>query len=309
MSNKRVQLKNGSNNLFPIIDTQGSYTDSQCFDAFVSKMNAVSSDLGMTNTTWINPSGLKSSSNTYSSSTVRDMARMTVEALSYDWICRVWNKPSYTVRIKDKNSVNVSTSVTSSTLETYYPIIGGKTGGGDGYLALVCVTKIGEDFVAGAISEVGSGQNDDRFKAMKELFDAASTALSGNTPAVDAVTTANCACAFKIPKVNTATIEDKNILTELYSKNPDKSTVPMSTTKVMTMITALRYITDIYQPVIITQKDVENTTGTSGSIFTVGDTVTLKDLFYACLLPSSNQAANAIARIAGRYILDETYFV
>lgn len=163
--NKTVQLKNGADNLFPVIDNSGasSYTDAQCFDAFVSKMNTVSSEIGMTGTTWINPSGLRSTSNTYSHSTVRDMARMVVEALSYDWICRVWNKPSYAVRVKNKNDINVTTSVSKAALENYYPIIGGKTGGGDGYLALVCVTKIGEDFVAGAIAEVSSGNADDRF--------------------------------------------------------------------------------------------------------------------------------------------------
>ena len=307
--NKTVQLKNGADNLFPVIDNSGasSYTDAQCFDAFVSKMNTISSEIGMSGTTWINPSGLRSTSNTYSHSTVRDMARMVVEALSYDWICRVWNKPSYAVRVKNKNDINVTTSVSKAALENYYPIIGGKTGGGDGYLALVCVTKIGEDFVAGAIAEVSSGNADDRFQAMKELFDCAADALQGNTPS--GVTTANCACAYKIPKVNTATIEDKTVLTELYVKNGDKSTVPMSTTKVMTMITALRYVTNIYQPVTITEKDVENTTSTSGAIFSVGDVVTFHDLMYACLLPSSNQAANAIARVAGKYILDEINFI
>ena len=77
----------------------------------------------------------------------------------------------------------------------------------------------------------------------------------------------------------------------------------------MTIITALDYIYDIHVPVIIKPLDVEGTQGTSGSIFSVGDIVSLEDLMYAAMLPSSNQAANAIARYTGQKILAESNFI
>lgn len=306
MSNLNVQLKNGNDNLFPnIIQTGTEYTDSECVTAFVQKMNEISSDLGMDNTNWINPSGLRANGS-YSSSTVRDLARMGIEALSYNVLCNIWNKSSRSIRIKDSNNIAITTSVTSATLENYYPIIGGKTGGGDGYYTLVVVTKIGNDFVCGAIAEANS--TDGRFQAMKELFDAAEDKLNGNNPAVNSVTSANCACAFRVPNVNTSTIKNKNVLECLYEQNADKSTPPMSTTKVMTVITALKYINNVHKQISIHNIDLENTSGTSGAIFQGGEILSFEDLLYACLLPSSNQAANAIARITGKYILNENNF-
>ena len=82
----------------------------------------------------------------------------------------------------------------------------------------------------------------------------------------------------------------------------------MSTTKILTALTFLDYVKDLSVCTTITAKDVENTTGTSGAIFSVGDVVTLSDLMFAAMLPSSNQAANALARVAGNVILQNDAF-
>ena len=310
MSNILIQLEdNDGNKLFPLTPSASSFfTDVECKTAVISKMNEKAASLGMSNTTWINPSGLGESGN-YSRTSVRDLARMMIEALSYNRLLKIWNKSKYSVRVKNKSDISITTSVTSPSLENYYPILGGKTGGGDGYLALVIATVVENIPVVGAISEVSTGNPTDRFVAMKQLFDAVKVKIQGGTPSQHAVTIANCACAYLVPNYNTATVEDSNLLSCLYEQNADKVTTPMSTTKIMTIITALDYIYDIHVPIIIKPLDVEGTQGTSGSIFSVGDIVSLEDLMYAAMLPSSNQAANAIARYAGQKILAESNFI
>ena len=310
MSNILIQLEDyDGNKLFPLTPSASSFfTAVECKNAFISKMNEKAASLGMSNTTWINPSGLGESGN-YSRTSVRDLARMMIEALSYNRLLKIWNKSKYSVRVKNKSDISITTSVTSPSLENYYPILGGKTGGGDGYLTLVIATVVENIPVVGAISEVSTGNPTDRFVAMKQLFDAVKVKIQGGTPSQHAVTIANCACAYLVPNYNTATVEDSNLLSCLYEQNADKVTIPMSTTKVMTIITALDYIYDIHVPVIIKPLDVERTQGTSGSIFSVGDIVSLEDLMYAAMLPSSNQAANAIARYAGQKILAESNFI
>lgn len=310
MSNILIQLEDyDGNKLFPLTPSASSFfTDVECKTAFISKMNEKAASLGMSNTTWINPSGLGESGN-YSRTSVRDLARMMIEALSYNKLLKIWNKSKYSVRVKNKSDISITTSVTSPSLENYYPILGGKTGGGDGNLALVIATVVENIPVVGAISEVSTGNPNDRFVAMKQLFDAVKVKIQGGTPSQRAVTVANCACAYLVPNYNTATVKDSNLLSCLYEQNADKVTIPMSTTKVMTIITALDYIYDIHAPVIIKPLDVERTQGTSGSIFSVGDIVSLEDLMYAAMLPSSNQAANAIARYAGQKILAESNFI
>ena len=300
MSDYKIQFKVGNVYSFPIANSNSYYTDDECYNAFVMEMNKKSSLLGLTNTNWINPSGLIENGNK-SMTTCRDLCRVLIEALSYNDLCRIWNKDNRDILIKDCDYINIETSVKSQYLENYYPIIGGKTGGGDGYYGLVVVTKINNSYVVGAI--LGSNSNDNRFKAMKELFDAAKITLSGGSPNQNSVTFSSYACAYEVPNINTSTIENISLLTCLYEQGADITYPPMSTTKVMTILTALDYIRDIHFPVTITERDLKGTANTSGCLFSDGDVVSFEDLMYAALLPSSNQAANAIARVAGNKIL------
>lgn len=62
---------------------------------------------------------------------------------------------------------------------------------------------------------------------------------------------------------------------------------------------------DVNEEVIIKPFDIIGTEGTSGCVFKVWEKVKLVDLYYAAMLPSSNQAANAIARTIGEVILNK----
>ena len=88
----------------------------------------------------------------------------------------------------------------------------------------------------------------------------------------------------------------------IYSYNGDVAAVPASVTKVMNLITAMPYITSIKQKYTITSDDLR--TG-SGNVFQAGDIVTIEDLMYAAMLPSSNTAATAIAHYVGTLIIDD----
>lgn len=79
-----------------------------------------------------------------------------------------------------------------------------------------------------------------------------------------------------------------------FSKNPLKRMNPASTTKIMTMLVALEY-GDLSQKVRVGEEVLAVEKGSSLAGLKPGDTLTLEQLLYALMLPSGNDAANAIA--------------
>ena len=69
---------------------------------------------------------------------------------------------------------------------------------------------------------------------------------------------------------------------------------PASTTKVMTAIIALKY-GNLDDMVTDTEDAIITETGSSMAGVAPGDQITLKDLLYGLMIPSGNDAANAIA--------------
>ncbi|MBR3198647.1 MAG: D-alanyl-D-alanine carboxypeptidase [Bacilli bacterium] len=84
----------------------------------------------------------------------------------------------------------------------------------------------------------------------------------------------------------------------LYKKDSDSKVQIASLTKIMTALVALENIQDIDKQIIITKEDFKGVTEanlvTAG--FTVGETVTYRDLLYGLLLPSGADAAKALVR-------------
>lgn len=88
----------------------------------------------------------------------------------------------------------------------------------------------------------------------------------------------------------------------IYQKNANQKVSIASLTKIMTAIITIENIDDLNQRVILTKDDfkglAEANAVTAG--FTIGSTVTYKDLLYGLLLPSGADAAKALARnVAG----------
>lgn len=83
--------------------------------------------------------------------------------------------------------------------------------------------------------------------------------------------------------------------TLLYEKNPDEPIIPASTTKIMTCILAIELVEDLNSVVQIPSEATK--LGPTSSIMGLiaGESVLMIDLLYGLMLPSGNDAANAIA--------------
>lgn len=80
----------------------------------------------------------------------------------------------------------------------------------------------------------------------------------------------------------------------VYSKNPFETLRPASMTKLMTLYVALKY-GDLEETVTFPEEAKITQEGVQTCNFQTGDTMTLKDLLYAMILYSGNDAAKAVA--------------
>ena len=87
----------------------------------------------------------------------------------------------------------------------------------------------------------------------------------------------------------------------LYEKNSSQRAYPASTTKILTCITALDIMEEIKADIDQTVTVPKEAAGVEGSsvYLKAGERITFKDLLYSAMLRSGNDAATAIAVIAG----------
>ena len=115
--------------------------------------------------------------------------------------------------------------------------------------------------------------------------DSSVTALASNSPALDAT-----AALLVSP--------DSGMV--LYSKNADQKRYPASTTKIMTALLTLENVSNLDETVTSEAVDFENVTADSSNAgILLGEQVTGRDLLYALMLPSANEAAYMLARHVG----------
>lgn len=290
-----MAIYNGDGTIFLDIGEDPTYSDTACVNAFLEAMNAKAVSIGMTNSNFIRAAG-----DGANQTTPKDMVLLTLIASSYKELSEIWSKNSYscTPRNSGASKVSFNTTVKDTTLESSYPILGGKTGhlgGANETSALACICDVDGKQVAGYIHGLGSI---DRFGAMKQLMDIANTILSGGTN-TNTVDKADEAIAVLVPTYFTANYEQQP-MNVLYAQNENNVIVPASTTKILTALTVLDWISDINDTFTFVQSDM---IGGSGAVFSVGDIVSFKDALYALMLPSSNQSAQAMARVVGRKML------
>lgn len=96
-----------------------------------------------------------------------------------------------------------------------------------------------------------------------------------------------------------ALLADPNTGMILYSKNMNDKRYPASTTKIMTALLTLEHA-KLDDVVTVTEEDFKDmgTIGSSGGL-KAGENVKVLDLLYCLMLPSANEAANALARHVG----------
>lgn len=109
----------------------------------------------------------------------------------------------------------------------------------------------------------------------------------------------NLSIAYAEPAIlcESAVLIDANTGTILAGKNADKKMYPASTTKIMTAILAIEMgdLSDVITVDDDTPYEIEG----SHIALEPGEIMTLKDLLYALMLPSANDAASAIAKHYG----------
>lgn len=269
------------------------YSDKECYDAFVATMNAQAKKWGMINTKWINPSGL-GEDGVYSKSTANDLAIMALHVFHMQGIkyhgqegCEIVVKKPYIIPWHRFKKKIIYSTTRIEAIGNGFPIIGSKTGSGDGYQTLVMVCDIEGVKVAGAIMNAEDEQG--RFEAMDELMRIAYEILHRHAENKSKSVT-------KARNASLCVMEENGSIKHIFAQNADEESAPMSTTKVMTMMIANRYINDFDRIEYVIPCDLRDD---NGDVLHVWDKLSIKDMMAAMMLNSSNVAANAIARIAG----------
>lgn len=152
--------------------------------------------------------------------------------------------------------------------------------------------------LVGAVLDASSETN--RFLAMKQLFDIAKKKLKDPdySPSASEFTFATKGTVCLLPD-NPAMYEQYQIEI-LWSQNSSVQSKPASTTKVMSLVTALPFIDDIKEKVTLVSGDIESG---SGNYFSAGDVLAIEDLIFGMMLPSSNTCAKTLAHYVGAKIL------
>lgn len=152
--------------------------------------------------------------------------------------------------------------------------------------------------LVGAVLDATSEEN--RFLAMKQLFDIAQKKIKDPdyTPASSEFNLATKGAVCLLPE-NPAMYE-KYPFHILYAKNGTTQSIPASTTKVMSLVTGLPYISNVKEKVTLVSGDIQSG---SGNYFSAGDILTIEDMIYGMMLPSSNTCARAFAHHVGGLIL------
>lgn len=266
---------------------------------FIKEMNIKAKKIGMIDTNIVNASGMISK-NQFSTS--KDLLKMGVNAIEYNELIKIWNKKSYNLKISGTNEreLPINTTVKNKALDNHYDIFGGKTGTLSKLNIknlLIVVNSSDTDLLVGVIAEAQGN----RFRAAKKLFDIATTMYSNKIVSEEQEINANKAAVTILPQAKSLVSENRG-MPILYGKH-EKEIIhhPASTLKIITTMVMLDNVDNLDEEIELVESDLKRG---SGPKFQVGDIITFKDALYAMMLPSSNTAAHAVARVAGSRILN-----
>lgn len=274
------------------------YSDDACYRAFVEEMNAQAREWGMNNTKLINPSGL-GEDGVYSQSTAEDLAIMALHVFNDGSGIKFHGKDGYTITVHKPYLIpgyrfkkkTIYSTTQRDTIGDGYPIVGAKTGSGDGYQTLVMVCNIKGKILSGAIMNADDEQG--RFDAMDELMRIGEQILFENGEASN----------FKVKKAKNACLfvsRNSGQIECIYEQNAEEISAPMSTTKVMSLAIVRKYIHNYHLLKDVIPYDLKRIGHDSVYEW---DRMTIDELVNVMMRESSNVSANALARITGEAIL------
>lgn len=166
-------LKRINRILFPI---ESYVPNDKSHQTFLETMNKKSKQLGMNDTIFVNPHGLH---NAKQVTTAKDMLLMGIQSLGYKDIANIIGRRSHDIVIEGENArkLNITTSVSKSSLNKNYDIIGAKTGTlkrkvTTKNLLSIVGTKYDNKWYIGTVLEGNT-----RYAGSRELFDTANSIL------------------------------------------------------------------------------------------------------------------------------------
>lgn len=292
-----------------------SYTDSECLTAFLGYMAKKADLYGMTGTYYASPSGLTESSY----STPQDGLKLGVAVTCNKQALDIWATPnrSFSILGDHARTLSVTNNVISGSatdLGAYYDFLGGKGGSliySNYHRAQILLVDILGHPVVLSLMALGQTNYNNIYKSAKELCDMVKASLNGQTPSAGTnlsalVSGSGGYCACLVPTAsggyqNLETPAELIARQHSQSASPTVSRYPASTSKTMTMLCALDYITNIHAMVRVKSSDI---TSGSGSTFYDGDKMTMYDALRIMMMESSNTLANTIARGIGGKILE-----
>ncbi len=290
--------------MFPVED---------CLNVFCEFMEVKAEQLGLSNNTYFkDPCGIDNVS------TATDMVRCLIRGYECESLRSVWNKTEHTVKISGKETRDLPLVSTvfadpqSHILTDEFEVLGGKTGTLTKYSAfnLSVIAKIPDSDELMACTVIAADEANEgacnRFAAARDAMRIA--VKKYHDRAYD--TSADDVCAKHVtvcvvpPCVEADEYHAK--LDVLYSKSAGEQAKPASMTKMITSVIAFEFLDDLDE-VVTVQKDMIDLipAGFYGEDIKAGDTVTVRDLLHALMLPSSNAAAFILAVHTGHKILSD----
>ena len=320
------------------------YTDEECVNRFVQEMNSKAAAIHMTNSKFHSASGLPLDLEEDNDilelnnvSTAADMMKLGVIAFGHPELVRVMNVSSWNSCIKGPNarSLALTAAMPGNSQVTPHRIIGGKGGslnayresltekdycGIKNYYLTVEVSGVLVGIcIAGMVKNEGNTCGlsvDEVYPLIQDVCDVMAQILSGTNKAnVTVPATLNAAitradhaigvAACVLPH-NIASYENYPTSTLLakdtsYTANENKIFMPASVSKMLTGILVCENVDDLYETVEVKESDLISG---SGMYLEAGDIITIKELLYIMLIPSSNQAAQVLARVIGQKLLE-----
>jgi D-alanyl-D-alanine carboxypeptidase len=283
--------------------------------AFVAYMNETCAYLGLENSNFVNASGLTRSS----VSCPLDELKLAITAAGNPVACDLWSTKSRDFYIGGVNprTISVTNNVYSADdNKVDYKMLGGKGGSlkteSESYWrkARIGLYNVNDTLVAVALMGPGEWIFGNMPVCTNELLNMMADKLNGNTPIegtnlAKLVTQGGGYAAVPVPNAaqayrNSYSASDLLTIENALHNNDTTSQVPASTSKTVTMLCALRVISDFQEVITITSGDVLDG---SGSTFASGDKVTIEEALRIMMMESSNTMAEAIGRIVGTKIL------
>ena len=269
----------------------------------------------MSGTHYASASGM--TQNSYS--TPQDGMKLIAAVASYREAMRIWATPSRSFSVFGENARtmsitnNVITGIGALMEAAGHKFLGGKGGSliySDHHKAQLYLVDISGRAVALSLMALGEAGYTSIYPAAVELADMVAASLAGQTPTegenlaqIVEDSGGYAACVLPLPAgayVNLETPAELLARDNSISNAPTVSRYPASTSKTMTMLCALDYMTDPYEIITVKSGDIESG---SGSTFYAGDRLRLMDALCIMMMESSNTMAQCIGRITGDKIL------